>query len=467
MNLVKEDFINAFSLYEEKELMHRRFKHKDIQQLLERAGIRKRFAVEEVGRSMEGRSICRLHFGHGPIKVLLWSQMHGDEPTATMALFDLFNFFNGKDDGFDEFRDAIAAQLSLYFIPMLNPDGAERYQRRTAAEVDMNRDARAGTTIEGRLLKEQAMLLKPDFAFNLHNQNNYYNMPGSATPVAISLLAPAYDYARSINPVRADAMRVIVGIKTILQEFIPHAVAKYDDAHTPRGFGDNFQKWGARTILIESGASVGDPEKLYIRKYNFIALLHAFQEIASGSYLAHDMADYEKIPANEEQLHDVLIRNLAIHRAGKSMLVDIAIRQNEMTVGDDYYVEGVMEDIGDLQDFYAYTDLDVEGLYFIAPKSYTEQRFSWEQLSSTLVMSLLKQGYGAIAISGNAEKNRLHGYPIRLCSETDYQPTDHPRLGGHADFFIGSKTELHYALVNGYLIDLNDPTPNHLKNRVQ
>jgi hypothetical protein len=30
--------------------------------------------------------------GHGPTTVLLWSQMHGDESTATMALADIFAF---------------------------------------------------------------------------------------------------------------------------------------------------------------------------------------------------------------------------------------------------------------------------------------------------------------------------------------------------------------------------------------
>lgn len=467
MNLVKEDFIKAFSLYEEKALQHRRFNHADILPLLQGNEISKQFIVEEIGQSVEDRSIFRLKYGQGPIKILLWSQMHGDEPTATMALFDLFNFFNGETDGFDNFRKEIAEKLTLYFIPMLNPDGAERYQRRTAMDVDMNRDARAVATVEGALLKAQAMLLKPDFAFNLHNQNNYYNIPGAATPVTISLLAPAYDYARSVNTVRADAMRVIVGINKILQEFIPNAVAKYDDEHTPRGFGDNFQKWGASTILIESGAYAGDPEKLEVRKYNFIALLHVFQEIASGSYLVHDIEDYNAIPFNDEKLHDVLIRNLSIEKNGKRMLVDVAIRQNEKTVAGDYYVEGVIEDIGDLQDFYGYTDIDVEGLQFTPSKLYSERIFSLADLTSSFVESLLKQGYGAIVVSDNLAQTRLHSFPIQVLSGANFQAESCLRLGGGADFFIGSEKEVQYAVINGYLINLTQSIDNKSKNVVK
>jgi len=467
MNLIKEDFIKAFSLYEEKALQYRRFKHAAILPLLERKVIRKQLVIEEIGKSVEDRSIFRLKYGQGPVKVLLWSQMHGDEPTATMALFDLFNFLNGEADGFDTLRKEIAEKLTLYFIPMLNPDGAERYQRRTAMDVDMNRDARALATVEGGLLKAQAMLLKPDFAFNLHNQNNYYNIPGSATPVTISLLAPAYDYARSVNVVRADAMRVIVGINKILQQFIPNAVAKYDDEHTPRGFGDNFQKWGASTILIESGACAGDPEKLEVRKYNFIALLHAFQEITSGSYLVHDIADYNAIPFNDEKLHDVLIRNLSIEKNGKRMLVDVAIRQHEKTVASDYYVEGVIEDIGDLQDFYGYTDMDVEGLQFIPAKMYTDRIFSLAELTLPGVVELLKQGYGALQISDRPEGTLMHTFPIQILTDVNFQYAGNLFFEGQADFFIGSEDGIRFALINGYLLDLTiNLAEQNLKNKL-
>ncbi|WP_282637096.1 M14 family zinc carboxypeptidase [Sphingobacterium thalpophilum] len=465
MILTKEDFINAFSLHEEKALTHRRFKHRDILPLVKKHAAGRRWTVDEIGRSVEDRAIFRLKYGEGPIKVLLWSQMHGDEPTATMALFDLFNFFEGEGDGFDSWREELASKLTLYCIPMLNPDGAERFQRRTAMDVDMNRDARATATVEAALLKEQAMTLRPDFAFNLHNQNNYYNIPGTGTPVTISLLAPAYDYERSINTVRGDAMRVIVGINRLLQELIPGAVARYDDAHTPRGFGDNFQKWGARTILIESGAYAGDPEKLTVRRCNFVALLHAFQEIAAATYTRYDIADYAAIPFNDEKLHDVLIRNLEIVRNGKTMQVDVAIRQTEKTVGTDYYVDGIIEDIGDLQDFYGYTDVDVRGLQFIPAKVYTERRFLLDELNLPLVRSLLKTGYAAVMISDQSQETLLHPLPLRLLSGDTFKVSDNLHVGMNADFFLGSRDNVQYGVINGDLIDLKNIGDTNYKGR--
>src|SRR5690606_25595235 len=50
------------------------------------------FRREEVGRSAEGRPLQHVSWGDGEKRVLLWSQMHGDESTASMALADLFRF---------------------------------------------------------------------------------------------------------------------------------------------------------------------------------------------------------------------------------------------------------------------------------------------------------------------------------------------------------------------------------------
>jgi hypothetical protein len=189
-------------------------------------------------------------------------------------------------------------------------------------------------------------------------------------------------------------------------------------------------------------------------KYNFIALLYAFQEIASGSYLVHDIADYNAIPFNDEKLHDVLIRNLSIEKNGKRMLVDVAIRQNEKTVANDYYVEGVIEDIGDLQDFYGYTDMDVEGLRFIPAKMYTDRIFSLAELTLPIVIELLKQGYGALQISDRPKGALMHAFPIQILTDVDFQCAGSTFPGDQADFFIGSEDGIRFALINGYLLDL-------------
>ena len=135
-----DSFYDKYENYKEKAFTERRFKPDYILPLIEKSKSTD-IKVKEPGRSFENRPIFELTYGTGPVKIMLWSQMHGDEPTATMALFDIFNFLNASGDEFDGFRNELKSKATLYFIPMLNPDGAQYFQRRTRQEIDMNRDA--------------------------------------------------------------------------------------------------------------------------------------------------------------------------------------------------------------------------------------------------------------------------------------------------------------------------------------
>ena len=67
--------------------------------------------------------------GTGSTKVLMWSQMHGNESTTTKSLLDLLRFLNTNPDWLDN--------LQLSIIPILNPDGAKAYTRVNANQVDL------------------------------------------------------------------------------------------------------------------------------------------------------------------------------------------------------------------------------------------------------------------------------------------------------------------------------------------
>ena len=43
------------------------------------------FTLEKIGESIEGRSINYVRAGTGPLSVLLWSQMHGDETDSDVG----------------------------------------------------------------------------------------------------------------------------------------------------------------------------------------------------------------------------------------------------------------------------------------------------------------------------------------------------------------------------------------------
>ena len=61
--------------------------------------------TECVGTSVLGRPICSVKFGRGPRRILFWTQMHGNEPTATGAVFDLLNFLKACPEASERYVD--------------------------------------------------------------------------------------------------------------------------------------------------------------------------------------------------------------------------------------------------------------------------------------------------------------------------------------------------------------------------
>jgi hypothetical protein len=282
-------------------------------------------AMNEIGTSVEGRAIYQVAFGRGQKKILLWSQMHGDESTATLALMDMFNMLV-EDQGKESWISEILEQTTVIVIPMLNPDGAERIQRHTSVQIDMNRDARHLITPEARLLREAQRRLKPAYGFNLHDQG-LSSVGVTPKVAALSLLAPALDEKRSTPPVRLRAMRIAALITRALSQFIGGHIATYDDVHEPRAFGDGMQSWGTSTVLIESGHWPGDPDKLFIRKLNYIALLTAIRAIGNGSYQDTEMDWYRQLLPNGKMMYDIIVRGVELYdgSAGWSGRADIAL----------------------------------------------------------------------------------------------------------------------------------------------
>ncbi len=261
-----------YEKYQEKSITVRRTKHTQIQPLIEQMKDEKGFEVTKLGASIEGKSISLISVGTGDIDILLWSQMHGNEPTATMAIFDIFNFLT-DNKALKKEKKEMLKNVRLHFLPMLNPDGADAYKRRNALNIDLNRDALRLQSPEAKILKSVRDSLDAEFGFNLHDQSVYYNAERTDKPATISYLAPAYDYDKNINEVRANAMKVIVYMNNIIQRYAPGQVGRYSDDFEPRAFGDNIQKWGTSAILIESGGYTNDPEKQFIRKLNYISIL--------------------------------------------------------------------------------------------------------------------------------------------------------------------------------------------------
>ena len=240
----------ALNSNKEQQLFGRYITNSMIEPLLNKLPKNAKVSVE--GLSVEKRSIYSIKLGTGKKRILLWSQMHGNESTTTKALFDIINTLQKQN--------SILESCTLLIIPILNPDGAEAYTRLNANEVDLNRDAQALTQPESKVLRDCFERFQPNFCFNLHGQRTIYSVAKTNKSATLSFLSPAEDAERSITKTRKIAMELIVAMNKNLQKLIPEQIALYDDGFNHNCVGDTFQSLGVPTILFEAGHYKDDYE---------------------------------------------------------------------------------------------------------------------------------------------------------------------------------------------------------------
>ncbi|MGF1557738.1 MAG: M14 metallopeptidase family protein [Flavobacteriaceae bacterium] len=451
---ITESLYRTYEKYREPALDKRRIKHHELQPLLTKYRIDPKFTVKVVGKSIEGRDLSLVSIGKGEIDVFLWSQMHGDEPTATQAIFDIFNFLNSGD--FKREKEEILKNCTLHFLPMLNPDGAERFQRRNLLGVDINRDALRLQSPESSTLKRVRDSLDADWGFNLHDQSTYYNAERTEKPATLSYLAPAYNYEKDIDEKRGNAMKVIVFMNTIIQKYAPGQVGRYDDAFEPRAFGDNIQKWGTSTILIESGGYSNDAEKQEIRKLNYVSILSAIYTIANQNFKDIPLEDYEKIPENDRKLFDLKLVNANYELLGKNYVLDIGINRPEVDLegNDDFWYSSRVIDQGDLSTYYGYETFDATRYTVKAGKVAPMLLSGTDQLTASSTMEMLRNGYTYVRAKKIPAELPASPFPINLLSENYQIPDFNIEVGINPTFFLEKNGVIEYAVINGFLIDL-------------
>ncbi len=368
-----EELFNEYSKYEVEGFSNMKvepdFLQKQIDLITDKAlGL---FEIRLLGHSVEDRPIRMVSIGSGDIDVLLWSQMHGNESTATRSIVDLLSFLAENRE--QKSVNSLLQDLRIHFIPMLNPDGASRWTRENAIGIDLNRDALRLIAPESQILKGVRDSLNADYGFNLHDQSKYYNVERLSNEASISFLATAFDYEKSRSAGRDEAMQLISYLYQINQKYIPNHTGRYNDDFEPRAFGDNIQKWGTKLILIETGGFKNDPEKQLGRKLNFVLIGSALEAIQKGLHKAIAVEQYSQIPSNDRNLFDLKIEKVQKKVNGSYYTVDFGYyieKSYDDSNKDQVVYQVTLEDQGDLSTYAGYKSFNAEGLKMLFPKVY-------------------------------------------------------------------------------------------------
>jgi len=307
--------------------------------------------ITKIGSSVEKRSIYSYRFGTGEKKILVWSQMHGNESTTTKALFDFFNRLHYND----EIVSKLFSACTFCIIPILNPDGAEKYTRVNANNVDLNRDAQQLSQPESKVLLSVYDSFKPDYCFNLHGQRTIFSAGFSANSSVLSFLSPAQDRQRSVTQTRKVAMELIVAINNALKDVLPDQISRYDDGFNINCVGDSFQSMNTPTILFEAGHFPGDYSREKTRFFIYEALMTSFIFIANSDIEGDGYQSYFSLPENQKLFFDVIIRNVV---GSEEELVDVAIQYEETLVDEKLLFVPKVVKVGSLEEYFGHTEID-------------------------------------------------------------------------------------------------------------
>ena len=318
------------------------------------------YATTIVGKSVLGKPIYHLQFGTGKTRILMWSQMHGNESTTTKALFDFINLAHSDTDLGRKLR----SEFTFCLLPMLNPDGAHLYTRENANEIDLNRDAQNLSQPESVILRKAFEDFKPHYCYNLHDQRTIYGAGATGNPATVSFLAPAYNESRDINEVRVKAMNVIVAMNDVLQQCIPNQVGRFDDAFNLNCVGDTFQYLNVPTILFEAGHFQKDYDREITRKYIFTALVSGLCYYYENDIVHNKIDDYMKIPQNKVVFYDFVYKNVKINYDGIEKISNFAAQFKEVLKNDTITFEAVIAQVDDLENYFGHVEVDAkEAIY--------------------------------------------------------------------------------------------------------
>lgn len=304
------------------------------------------FRMETCGTSVLGRPITAIYWGNGTLRHLIWTQMHGDESTATRAVADLMNLL-GSSETEKEILNSWKSKVTLCFVPMLNPDGSEAYTRRNAQGLDPNRDVRALQTPEMRSLVELAGTFQPHWAWNMHDQRNFYSCGAGGDSATMSFLAPVSDAAGTLTPARKEAMQMLSLLMSDLNVSHRCGIGRYSEEFYPTAAGEYFQATGARTVLIESGHAQDFPSREWQRQMNFELLLNGIYHTVKEDYTRVDEKGYFKYPELGKSYFDLVVRNVELPAGGRADL-GFMLRLDADHMAGCLKESWVLEDLGDL-----------------------------------------------------------------------------------------------------------------------
>jgi len=241
-----------------------------ITAFLNEAGRSPQIDVQVIGQSVENRNLYRVRLSRGKRKtagwrILIYAQQHGNEPAGKEAALYLIKKVA-------ENPAWLPNDVEIFIIPQVNPDGAEKNQRRNARNTDLNRDHCLLDQPETRILHRTFRELQPQVAIDCHEfgrDSRDYSLRGwEKYPLIMmdcanhpildeSIYSAGVAWCERLQPVLENQgypyRRYYVGGVPPLEEQ-RHSTLETDDGRNGLGL------YGGLSFIIESGIRYNTPD---------------------------------------------------------------------------------------------------------------------------------------------------------------------------------------------------------------
>lgn len=205
----------------------------------------KRMTLTSIGHSVQNRKLWLVTLGTGaPRRVFYLCRQHGHEPASTEGALAFMTELVKADD--DTPPASYLKTVTVYVVPMANPDGSEAFLRHNARDIDLNRDWIKRSQPETRALYGEIVKLHPDL---MTDQHELY--PNDTRPDFTEVVAAGSGAAPTVIAASLDAQASVAGLMQS-QGFpiVSHTITDTHPARLAHRF--NSIKLGVPTVLFET-----------------------------------------------------------------------------------------------------------------------------------------------------------------------------------------------------------------------
>lgn len=181
--------------------------------------------LSSFGHSVRGRNLWMVTLGSGPKRIFYLCRQHGHEPASTEGALGFIDMIVKADP--DSLIAISLKSVTVYVVPMANPDGSEAFLRHNAHGADLNRDWITRREPETKALYRAISKVRPDL---LADQHELY--PDDTRPDFTEVVAKGSGASEKVLTICQDVQMVVTGAMSA--EGFPLVARTVTDTHPAR-----------------------------------------------------------------------------------------------------------------------------------------------------------------------------------------------------------------------------------------